>query len=220
MCGSATCAYRPQPAALAPGTLDRMAARSGRSDLPSAGAGAPGSVCRCARKSGPPPFTLAHRPADFHSLGASITVLPRQVGAAGLHSCRQARRLMVIDRPSAGQRRPNLLFVFGDEHRGEALGCAGIPGLHPAEPLHDVRTPVLDRLAAEGLRFTHAFANAPVCTPSRGSLLTGLWPAHHRALSNDLPVESGPATPSIARTLRDAGYRCGYVGKWPVRLAA
>jgi arylsulfatase A-like enzyme len=77
-----------------------------------------------------------------------------------------------------------------------------------------VRTPVLDRLAAEGLRFTHAFANTPVCTPSRGSLLTGLWPARHRALSNDLPVDSRPETPSIARALRADGYRCGYIGKW------
>ena len=54
----------------------------------------------------------------------------------------------------------NLLVIFGDQHRGEALGCAGNP---------DVQTPALDRLAAEGVRFTHAYANTPVCTPSRGS---------------------------------------------------
>ncbi len=99
----------------------------------------------------------------------------------------------------------NLLFLFGDEHRGQALGCAGTS---------DVRTPVLDALAAEGVRFTHAFANTPVCTPSRGSLLTGQWPLRHGAVSNDLPVNTGPETPSIARSLRAAGYRCGYIGKW------
>ncbi len=99
----------------------------------------------------------------------------------------------------------DLLVIFGDQHRGEALGCAGNP---------DVQTPTLDRLAAEGVRFTHAYANTPVCTPSRGSLLTGQWPHRHRALSNDLPLDAGPHTPTIARSLRMAGYRCGYIGKW------
>jgi len=104
-----------------------------------------------------------------------------------------------MERPS------NLLFLFGDEHRGQALGCAGNP---------DVRSPVLDRLAAEGVRFTHAYANTPVCTPSRGSLLTGRWPLRHGAVSNDLPIHTGPETPSIARSLQAVGYRCGYIGKW------
>ena len=103
--------------------------------------------------------------------------------------------------------RSNLLVIFGDQHRGEALGCAGNP---------DVQTPALDRLAAEGVRFTHAYANTPVCTPSRGSLLTGQWPHRHRALSNDLPLDAGPDTPAIARSLRAAAYRCGYIGKWHI----
>ncbi len=98
-----------------------------------------------------------------------------------------------------------MLFLFGDEHRGQALGCAGNP---------DVRSPVLDRLAAEGVRLTRAYANTPVCTPSRGSLLTGRWPLRHGAVSNDLPIDASPQTPSIARSLQAAGYRCGYIGKW------
>jgi len=100
-----------------------------------------------------------------------------------------------------------LLFLFGDEHRGQALGCAGN---------RDVRTPVIDRLAAEGVQFTHAYANTPVCTPCRGTLLTGQWPLRHGAVSNDLPVKTGWETPSIARALKAAGYRCGYVGKWHI----
>ncbi|HET7767873.1 MAG TPA: sulfatase [Chloroflexota bacterium] len=103
--------------------------------------------------------------------------------------------------------RPNLLFLFGDEHRADALGCSPNP---------DVRSPVIDRLAAEGLRFAHAFANTPVCTPCRGTLLTGQWPLRHGAVSNDLPVKYGPETPSIARSLKRVGYRCGYIGKWHI----
>lgn len=98
---------------------------------------------------------------------------------------------------------PNLLFIFGDEHRRQAVGCYGNP---------DVRTPMLDRLAAEGVRCTHAHANMAVCTPARGSLLTGCWPQRHRALGNDLPVD--PQSPSIARALNAAGYACAYAGKW------
>ena len=79
-----------------------------------------------------------------------------------------------------------------------------------------MQTPALDRLAAEGVRFTHAYANTPVCTPSRGSLLTGQWPHRHRALSNDLPLDAGPDTPAIARSLQAAAYRCGYIGKWHI----
>ena len=105
----------------------------------------------------------------------------------------------------------NLLFVFADELRGAALGCAPDPRSHYPEPSR-AQTPHLDRLAAAGVRFTQAVANSAVCTPARGSILTGCWPQTHRALANDLPVD--PGAPSIARSLGAAGYRCGYIGKW------
>lgn len=97
----------------------------------------------------------------------------------------------------------NLLVVFGDEMRAQAMACAGDP---------NVRTPNMDRLAAEGCRFTRAYANTPVCTPARGTLLTGLFPIRHGAVVNDLPIRTD--VPSIAYALRHAGYRCGYIGKW------
>ncbi|MDQ3702277.1 MAG: sulfatase [Chloroflexota bacterium] len=106
--------------------------------------------------------------------------------------------------PKGPRTRPNLLFLFGDEHRADALGC-----VNP-----DVQSPVLDGLAAEGICFTNAIANTPVCTPMRGCLLTGQWPLRHGAVSNDLPVRAGPETPSIARSLAAQGYRRGYIGKW------
>lgn len=99
--------------------------------------------------------------------------------------------------------RPNLLFVFADQMRGMDMHCAGN---------RDIITPAMDRLAAEGTMFTHAYANCPVCTPSRAMLLTGRYPISCRTVANDLPLPTD--YPGIATTCRDAGYRTGYVGKW------
>lgn len=98
---------------------------------------------------------------------------------------------------------PNLLFVFADQMRGMDLGCAGNP---------EVKTPHFDRLAAEGMRFSQAYANCPVCTPSRASLLTGRYPLSCRAIANDLPLPEEEVT--LGEILRGHGYRTGYVGKW------
>ena len=100
-------------------------------------------------------------------------------------------------------RRPNVLFVFADQMRDMAMGCAGNG---------DVRTPNLDRLAMEGTRFSHAFANCPVCTPSRAMLLSSRYPLCNRVIANDLPLPED--TPTIGAAFRDAGYRTGYIGKW------
>ena len=98
---------------------------------------------------------------------------------------------------------PNLLFVFADQMRGMDMGCAGNP---------QVRTPHLDRLAAQGTMFSHAYANCAVCTPSRGTILTGRYPHAHGAIANDVPMATGQAT--IAHALGRANYRTGYIGKW------
>jgi len=102
-----------------------------------------------------------------------------------------------------GERRPNLVFVFSDQMRGMDMGCAGNA---------QVQTPNMDKLASQGTRLTHCYANAPVCTPCRGMLLTGNYPLTNKVLGNDLPIpeESG----SIGHRLKAAGYRTGYVGKW------
>ena len=99
--------------------------------------------------------------------------------------------------------KPNVLFVFADQMRGMDMGCAGNP---------QVRTPTLDRLAAEGTCFARAYANCPVCTPSRGTILTGRYPLSHGAVANDMPLGADEVT--IAHVLRRGGYRTGYVGKW------
>jgi arylsulfatase A-like enzyme len=93
-------------------------------------------------------------------------------------------------------RRPNVLLVTLDQFRAECLGVAG----HPV-----VRTPTLDRLATEGVRFTHHFSNCAPCAPGRASLLTGLWQMNHRVVDNGAPLADD--LPMLSRELRALGYR-------------
>jgi arylsulfatase A-like enzyme len=109
-------------------------------------------------------------------------------------------------RPHDAGRRPNLLFVFSDQQSFDMLGCAGNP---------QVKTPNIDAFAKEGVRFTHAVSNAPVCTPCRSMLLTGRHPLYNNCFDNDRRLlTEAEIGPGIGHVLRDAGYRMGYVGKW------
>jgi len=101
-------------------------------------------------------------------------------------------------------RRPNLVFLIDDQHSADMLGCSGNA---------DVKTPQLDKFAAEGVRFLHCVSNSPVCTPYRGILLSGQHPLHSGAIKNDLQLLPGRGT-YLPEILRDAGYRMGYFGKW------
>lgn len=100
-------------------------------------------------------------------------------------------------------KQPNLLFIFADQMRGFDMGCAGN---------QEVQTPNLDRLAAEGAMVRTAFANCPVCGPSRSVILTGRYPLASRVVANDLPLPE--EIPSLASFAHDAGYTTGYIGKW------
>ncbi|MEM1028389.1 MAG: sulfatase-like hydrolase/transferase [Planctomycetota bacterium] len=100
--------------------------------------------------------------------------------------------------------KPNLLFVFSDQQTYDMLGCNGNPEVH---------TPHADRFAEQGIRFTHCFSNAPVCTPYRGMLMSGKHPLRNGAFENDLPL-CPAAGPHFGEVLESAGYRTGYVGKW------
>lgn len=98
---------------------------------------------------------------------------------------------------------PNVLLVQTDQMRAAAMGCMGTD---------QVETPALDRMAAEGVLCTRNYSPDPVCTPARGSILTGQYPHTHRAISNKfrLPEEST----TVADVLNDADYETGYIGKW------
>ena len=97
---------------------------------------------------------------------------------------------------------PNVIWIFGDQHRAQALGCMGDPNVH---------TPNIDRLAAEGLTFTHAVSGFPLCCPFRGSLLTGRYP-HHCVPGHEYQMP--PEQPTVATVFNEAGYRTSYFGKW------
>jgi arylsulfatase A-like enzyme len=100
-------------------------------------------------------------------------------------------------------RKPNVVFVFGDQWRAQATGYAGDP---------NVKTPNLDRLAAQSVNFTTAVANCPVCSPYRATLLTGQNPLTHGVFVNDVHLSHD--APSIADAFKSAGYDTAYVGKW------
>ena len=99
-------------------------------------------------------------------------------------------------------KRPNILWIFGDQHRGQSVGCAGDP---------NVFTPNLDRMSIEGMHFPQAISNNPWCCPFRFTMMTGLWP--HQGVYKT-PMGMDPATPTVATHLNGAGYRTHYIGKW------
>ncbi len=97
---------------------------------------------------------------------------------------------------------PNILLIHADQHRLDCLGAYGN---------REVRTPNLDALAADGVTYANSFCTFPVCTPSRYSLITGLYVHQHLGWTNHCTLPSG--IPMFPRLLQDAGYRTAAVGK-------
>jgi arylsulfatase A-like enzyme len=102
--------------------------------------------------------------------------------------------------------RPNIVLIVADDLGYGDLGCYG---------QKKILTPNIDRLAAEGVRFSRAYAGSPVCAPSRCSLMTGMHNGHNRIRDN-LPhgVFLRPDDVTVAEVLKQAGYRTGAIGKW------
>lgn len=107
------------------------------------------------------------------------------------------------------QRRPNVILIVADDLGRGDLGAYG---------QRFIRTPNLDRMAREGVRFTDAYAASPVCAPSRASFMTGLHQGHARIRGNmgrnNERVPLKPEDLTVAEVLKGAGYRTGIVGKW------
>ncbi len=104
--------------------------------------------------------------------------------------------------PARRAQGPNVLFLISDQHNAKFLGCGGIV---------PVKTPNLDRLAREGVRFTSAVTNDPICTPSRTSYFSGQYVHNHGyyGLSGPSP---GPL-PNVLGHFRAAGYKTAAIGK-------
>jgi len=99
--------------------------------------------------------------------------------------------------------RPNIVFVLCDDHRFDCLGLAGHPFLE---------TPHLDSLARDGAWCTRAYVTTSLCSPSRASILTGLYAHNHRVVDNYHPVD--PSLVFFPELLQQAGYETAFIGKW------
>lgn len=100
--------------------------------------------------------------------------------------------------------RPNVIWIFGDQHRGQSLGYMGDP---------NVSTPHLNRLADEGITFTRAVAGFPLCSPFRGALISGQYP--HRVTPGH-QTQLDPSLPTVATAFNEAGYHTAWYGKWHI----
>lgn len=100
-------------------------------------------------------------------------------------------------------RRPNILLITSDQHRGDCFGFAG----------RRVSTPHLDLLASQGTHFTSCITPHPICQPARASLLTGQQSRTHGATDNGIDLPTGTAEAGFAGSLAKAGYKTGFIGK-------
>ena len=101
------------------------------------------------------------------------------------------------------EKKPNILVILSDDHRYDALGFLDHPFLE---------TPHLDRIAREGAHFENAFVTTSLCSPSRASILTGLYAHNHRVVDNYNPIPKGLRF--FPEYLQEAGYETAFIGKW------
>lgn len=103
-------------------------------------------------------------------------------------------------------KKKNIILILSDQQRYDTVSAYG---------LNDIcRTPNIDALANEGMKFTNAFTSSPICAPSRASVMTGLFPHNHGVIDNFTDIKDG--TPLLGECMKDQGYYCGFAGKWHV----
>jgi arylsulfatase A-like enzyme len=101
--------------------------------------------------------------------------------------------------------RPNIIFIMVDDMGWADLGCYGSK---------EIKTPNIDRMAAEGIRFTQAYSGCTVCAPARSVLMTGTHMGHTSVRANTSGVPLLTEDVTVAEVLKRAGYACGGFGKW------
>jgi N-acetylglucosamine-6-sulfatase len=137
-----------------------------------------------------------------HALGASLIagLIWRTVGI--LHAAAPVPAEVIPERiPGAKPR--NVVFILSDDHRHDAMGFLG----HPF-----AKTPAMDSLARNGAHVRNAVVTTALCSPSRASILTGLYTFRHRVIDNNRPIP--PGTVYFPQYLQKAGYATAFIGKW------
>lgn len=129
--------------------------------------------------------------------GAAASTISLAACSAGLAKAAQTAK------------RPNIIFLLTDDHRADALGCAGNT---------IIQTPNIDDLAANGVRFTNAFVTTSICACSRASIFTGQWTARHGIIDFNTHFTPQVLAQTYPMLLRSAGYRIGFIGKYGVGL--
>ncbi len=140
---------------------------------------------------------------------------PRLPSWAGAFFCALTVLVFAAAAEAPAADRPHIVFVLADDLGPGDLGCYGGTV---------VKTPRIDQLASEGVRFTQYYAAAPICSPSRCGLLTGQFPARWR-ITSFLQTRQGnrgceqddyldPQAPTLPRILKSAGYKTAHIGKW------
>lgn len=134
--------------------------------------------------------------SELTKLGRRTLLKAGMAGAA----CALARQRLAFTQ--APKERPNILFLMSDQHRGDCMGCDGNRA---------IKTPNMDRIASEGIRFTSAYSCTPSCTPARAALLTGMSPWRNGMLGYHKVAPKYPV--EMPQLLRDAGYHTLGIGK-------
>ncbi len=103
-------------------------------------------------------------------------------------------------------KKKNIIYILADQQRYDTVS---------AYNKNDIcKTPNIDKLASEGMKFTNAFTPSAICAPARASLMTGLYPHNHGVIDNHTDIKEG--TPLLPNLLAENGYYCTYAGKWHV----
>ena len=112
-------------------------------------------------------------------------------------------QLLILVGAAVAQAQPNIVFILSDDHRWDTLGVMG----HPF-----VDTPNIDSLAEEGVLFENAFVTSSLCSPSRASFLTGVYPQQHGVQNNFTAWDNDNVT--FLEQLKKVGYQTAFIGKW------
>jgi len=128
----------------------------------------------------------------------------KMIGAAATLTFQEHSALFRRNKADTSKTKPNIIFILTDDQRYDAMRCAGHPWL---------KTPNMDRLANEGVLFNNAFVTTSLCSPSRGSFLTGCY-AHTHGVFRNTGKDPIPSYQTFPQLLKMTGYETAFIGKW------